>query len=128
MPDVEIPNFSILGQLKEAKPIVMYCITMYQEDFTQFVQSLTGCIRSIMELKMSDEQKYSPDRFGIVLIVDGIDKLPKDFALELKKFNLFDEKVWYTATMTMNVNNDFVKKKFAKAKTSLDTPPEVKWN
>ena len=81
-----------------------------------------------MELKKSDEQKYSPDRFGIVLIVDGIDKLPKDFALKLKQFNLFDEEVWYTATMTMNVNNDFVKKKFSKSKTCLETPPEVKWN
>lgn len=82
-PDIEIDPKSYLHILKELQnsdeqlqdgsvphrgPKVLFCITMYQEEWYQILQSVIGCIRSILELEQEDPQKYSSNKFGIVLI------------------------------------------------------------
>lgn len=49
-------------------PKVLFCITMYQEEWYQILQSVAGCIRSVLELEEEDPEKYGADKFGIVLI------------------------------------------------------------
>jgi hypothetical protein len=49
-------------------PVMLFCITMYQEDWYQILQSVAGCIRTILELQASDDKLYNPERFAIALI------------------------------------------------------------
>ncbi len=70
-PDLELPPKSYYNELKNFSyelgdkksldthpgennthkgPKLLYCITMYQEEWSQILQTLAGCIRSIWEL------------------------------------------------------------------------------
>ena len=70
--DLEVPRESIIYDLKafsdeDSKlnnnphvevhngPKMLYCITMYQEDWGQILQSIAGCIRSIIECHREGE-------------------------------------------------------------------------
>lgn len=82
--DLDIPDNSFIKELQRAGtrpeddskdgtvqhkgPQVMFCITMYQEEWYQILQSIAGCIRAILELESIDPIKYRQDRFAIVLI------------------------------------------------------------
>lgn len=57
---------------------VLVCITMYNEGFDQFLQTMTGVLRAIAELEFYDPKTYK-DRIGVVLVADGADKLSDDF-------------------------------------------------
>ena len=57
---------------------VLICITMYQETFEQFLQSMAGVLRAIAELEHYDEWQFK-DWIGVVVVADGSDKLPDDF-------------------------------------------------
>lgn len=49
-PDIEIPDHALISAIKhrgDKRPKCMYCITMYNENFGQLLQSLAGCVRSI---------------------------------------------------------------------------------
>lgn len=65
--DTEIPDRAFVKQLKDS-PVLMFWITMYQEEWYQILQSIAGCIRAILELEDADPVTYSPDKFGITLI------------------------------------------------------------
>lgn len=52
----------------KSEPVMLFCITMYQEDWNQILQSVAGCIRTILELQASSGEDYNPERFAIVLI------------------------------------------------------------
>lgn len=101
----------------------MFCITMYQEDFTQFIQSFAGCVRSIIEIidyYKEMKESYNQNDFGIVLIADGIAKLPTEFAEELRKHDLFDEELCYNKVARMDANEKHVLRKFTKTITTLE--------
>jgi hypothetical protein len=79
-----VPAHAIINQLREVGkdderpvdaveephigPKMLFCITMYQEDWNQILQSVAGCIRAILELEDQDDETYSSKKFGIVLI------------------------------------------------------------
>lgn len=48
--DLTLPNDCLLNFGKENPPLLMYCVTMYNEPFTQLLQSLAGIYRSYYEL------------------------------------------------------------------------------
>lgn len=97
---------------------------MYNENFGQFLQSFAGCVRSICELYKKDPIEYNHNKFGIVLVCDGIDKLDNEFMDLMIRFNLFDPEVCYNTVLKTDVNNNQVKRKFEKANTSLGDPGE----
>ena len=97
---------------------------MYNENFGQFLQSLAGCIRSIWELYKKNKEEYSHQKFGIVLVWDGIDKVDSEFIDQMIEFNLFDPEVWFNTVLKTNVNKETVKRQFEKRSTSLGVTNE----
>jgi len=91
MPDGELPEDSFMKELQRAGwgeaddshdglephkgPIMLFCITMYQEEWYQILQSVAGCIRSILELEKLDPIKYRQDKFAITLIAGKLSPL-----------------------------------------------------
>ena len=57
--------------------------------------------------------------FGIVLICDGIDRIPDEFWNKLKKFGLFHESLWYNTVTKLDINGKHVKRTFDKSQTFL---------
>lgn len=81
-------------------------------------------MRSIIELidyYKETKTSYSQEDFGIVLIVDGIAKLPTKFAEVLKSHDLFDEKLCHNKVARMDANNNHVLRKFTKTITTLES-------
>lgn len=113
-PDLPLEKDTLIYKLKEADPRVLYCITMYQENFGQFLQSLAGCIRSIVELVNTGGKKESGDKYAIVLICDGIDKVPGDFCEMLQKYHLFHPKPCHNSVMKLDADKNHNKRKFDK--------------
>lgn len=77
--DLKLPNESLLVSGKRNTPVLLYCITMYNEPFSQLVQSLAGIYRSYYELVGIDESFL--DRAHIMIIADGYEKLDEEFLL-----------------------------------------------
>lgn len=80
-PDSELPPNAFVRQLRTVGvndpprkgerhigPKLLFCITMYQEEWYQILQSVAGCIRAILELEESDPEAYFHEKFAIVLI------------------------------------------------------------
>ena len=78
---------SIIFKLKQKKAKMLFCITMYNENFGQLLQSMAGCIRAIIELVNLPNSNYNSEQFGIVLIWDGIDKVDNEFISKLEKYS-----------------------------------------
>jgi hypothetical protein len=144
-PDYEVPKESYLHELSLLKerelsedelkdglyhngPKVLFCITMYQESWDQILQSIAGCVRAILELdqigKDKNHSEYTADKFGIVLICDGIDKLPGEFVEKLMQFGLFDPEVC-AHTVAKYENREHVKKKFVKDKAPIASMSDI---
>ena len=83
--DKELPKESLVYKLRgcgngspypehqdETRPQVLFCITMYQEEWYQILQSVAGCIRAILELEESNSEKYSHEKFAIILIAGKV--------------------------------------------------------
>lgn len=81
--DIEIPDEAYIKELRKQAilppnvelqkgkhygPKMLFCITMYQEEWYQILQSIAGCIRSILELHKDGIEEYHPDKYGIILI------------------------------------------------------------
>jgi len=49
------------GKLASKGPKMLYCITMYQETWSQVLQSIAGCVRSIFELEEENPEEYSAE-------------------------------------------------------------------
>ena len=67
-PDVAVPSDSLVYQMKQSRPKMLCCITMYNENFGQLMQSMAGVVRAVVELVNLKRSIYSSDQFGIVLI------------------------------------------------------------
>ena len=79
-------------------------ITCYSEYGNQFSQSLIGCVRNIAELHHEDPQVNSYDRFGIVLVWDGVEKIDDSFAKVLLKHGLYDPYLWASTMLKIDQN------------------------
>lgn len=77
--DLRLPEESILHQGKDSEPLVLFCITMYNEPFSQLLQSLAGVYRAYYELVEIDES--FKNRCHVTIIADGYDKLEEDFLM-----------------------------------------------
>lgn len=93
---------------------------MYNENYGQFMQSLSGVIRSIVELTNLKRSDYKPEEFGVVLICDGIDRVDQDFMDKLEKYKMFDPDLCYNTVLKTDINDDHVKRTFEKKDTILD--------
>jgi len=75
--DKVLPEDSLLVKGKNNNPLLLYCVTMYNEPFLQLVQTLAGVYRSYYELCKVDEN--FKDRAQIIIIADGYDKIDEEF-------------------------------------------------
>mmetsp|Transcript_24440 Transcript_24440/g.21696 ORF Transcript_24440/g.21696 Transcript_24440/m.21696 type:complete len:300 (+) Transcript_24440:47-946(+) len=119
-PDSKINEESLIGDLKNQDMKMLYCITMYNENFGQFLQSLGGVIRSIIELINNDKYTLKAEQFGVVLICDGIDKVDKEFMARLEEFNLFDPEICCNTVLKTDINDEHVKRYFQKKSTPVE--------
>lgn len=78
--DLPLPHDCLLHYGKDNPPLLMYCVTMYNEPFVQLLQSLAGIYRSYYELCAIDET--FKDRCHIVIIIDGYDKIEEEFLIK----------------------------------------------
>lgn len=53
--DIDIGPNTLLAEGKAKKPVMMICITMYNEPFSQLLESLAGVFRAYYELVDIDE-------------------------------------------------------------------------
>lgn len=49
------------GKLAHKGPKMLVCITMYQETWSQVLQSVGGCIRAILELERESPDEYAAE-------------------------------------------------------------------
>ena len=73
----DIPDSSLLSQIRSEGQQLCICITIYNEPFEQVCESLVGIYRAYYELIEIDE-KYK-DKVSIFIIADGYDKLNDSF-------------------------------------------------
>lgn len=66
---------------------LLICITMYNEPFSQFLETMGGVCRAIAELEYYDPETYK-NRIGVVLVADGSDKLSEDFKAKADRCGL----------------------------------------
>uniref|UniRef100_A0A7S3J1J5 Chitin synthase n=1 Tax=Euplotes harpa TaxID=151035 RepID=A0A7S3J1J5_9SPIT len=86
--DTRIPENSLLSNDFHDEIKLSFCITMYNEPFEQLMESLAGIYRAYFELV--DIDKDYKDKVNIVIVADGIEKLPPDFKKAAKKAGFFD--------------------------------------
>jgi cellulose synthase/poly-beta-1,6-N-acetylglucosamine synthase-like glycosyltransferase len=87
--DIQLPPESLLASGKIDSPLLLYWITMYNEPFTQLVETLAGVYRSYYELVDIDEA--FKDKVHIMIIVDGYEKLDIDFLINWEKAGIYNE-------------------------------------
>lgn len=104
-------------KLNDAK--MLFWITMYNENFGQLLQSLAGCIRSIIELINLPDSEYSSEQFAMVLIWDGIGKVDKEFIAKMEQYHLFDPELCHNTVQKIDHNDESVPRKFDKKDTIL---------
>ena len=66
----------------------MICITMYNEPFSQLLESLAGVFRAYYELVDIDESYM--DRVQICVIIDGYDKIGENFLQQCEDAGLYN--------------------------------------
>lgn len=87
--DLTLPNDCLLRYGHDNKPLVLYCVTMYNESYDQLLQTLAGVYRSYYELVDIDEN--FKDRCHVMIIADGYDKLEESFLMRCEKAGMFNE-------------------------------------
>ena len=64
---------------------VLFCITMFNETFEDFMYTLNGVLINIAEMvRDSVNTKFSENSFSIILIADGLEKIDINFRRELE--------------------------------------------
>ena len=74
---------------------LLACLTMYNEDFTQFSDSVGGFLRNYAELLKLNRERYE-GKVAIVCVADGLDRLDKEFLDQSKSYGIFDENLMRT--------------------------------
>ena len=100
-------------------PLTMKClvqISMYNEKFYQFLQTMAGVIRNIAELEHHDPETYK-GRIGVVLVCDGSDKVDSDFYIKANNFGLIDFDVLYDNAFDPDAHDEKTLREFPKLKT-----------
>lgn len=87
--DISLPEDSLIAKGRRNTPMLLYCITMYNEPFLQLVQTLAGVYRSYYELCKIDES--FKDRAHIIIIADGYDKIDETFLTCCEKAGIYNE-------------------------------------
>ena len=122
--DLDLPEYCMIHQLKDAGWKVLYCLTMHHQTFGQILQSLAGCVRSILELESKDKEEYDHSKFGIVLVLDGFDQINHDALDKLIEYGIVDPKAcWDTLLKTDRETGHFVLRSFEKNKTYVGSFP-----
>ena len=78
--DEELPKDSLVGQARVNQPVLLFCVTMYNEPFEQLMQTLAGVYRSYYELVEIDESYLN--RVHMVIVADGYGKLDEEFLMK----------------------------------------------
>lgn len=126
-PDLPIPEDSMMTKVRDDGCVMLYCLTMYNENFGQILQSVAGCIRSIIELSQKNPIEYHSKKFALCLVVDGFDKIDSDVLDKSIQYNLIDPEHCCDTLLTTNVDlNKTVKREYVKKSTTLQENKENK--
>lgn len=101
--DLDLPQNSIIYQssILENKPLLMVCITMYNEPFRQVVESMAGIYRAYYELVNWNKEYLN--KVQVVIVADGYDRLGKDLLESFEGagiYNSFASNAYKSAEMT----------------------------
>jgi hypothetical protein len=86
--DVTIPSNTLLAEGKARKPLMLVCVTMYNEPFSQLLESLAGVFRAYYELVDIDESYR--DRVQVCILIDGYDKISENFLTQCEEAGLYN--------------------------------------
>ena len=78
--------------VKDSRPKLCVCITMYNEDDVLFKVTLRGVIQNYNILCMDKTSPFTPQDMIVCLVCDGPDKIPKDMKAYMKEHKLYDER------------------------------------
>lgn len=84
-----ITSYSLLHKGKVEKPLLLVCITMYNETFKQLLETLAGVYRAYYELVGIDES--FKDKMHVMIIADGYEHLDEDFLMRCEHAGLYNE-------------------------------------
>ena len=92
---------------------LLACLTMYNEDFNQFSDSVGGFMRNYAELLKLNEKRYK-GKVAIVCVADGLDRLDREFLEQSKAYGIFDENLmseYFVNDQPKNEDGEFNKLK-----------------
>ena len=66
------------------------CITMYGEEFSELIKTMTGIIKYVGE-QQNNDSAVTADEILVFLVCDGFDHVKPEFKEKLKELSLYDE-------------------------------------
>ena len=102
-----IPAGNALHEFKKScagRLELLGCVTMYNEDFNLFRDTMAGFMRNYAELLEVNEARYK-GRVAVVCIADGFAKLNEEFLQGMTDHGLFDRKYLVQAGCFEKVTN-----------------------
>lgn len=77
--------------MRKAWPKMAVCITMYNEDESELLTTLSGVIHNYNCLRLDSKTKFSKDDMLVVVICDGYDRIPESFKKLGRERGFLDE-------------------------------------
>lgn len=95
----QIKNTCLLGRMKKLNllkntyPKMAVCITMYNEDKAEFINTMKGVMQNYNAMYMDDNIKMRQEDLIVVLVSDGYEKIPEDFKEYAREHKFLDEQI-----------------------------------
>lgn len=107
---IECCEDSLIYQCKQEQPKLMICVTMYNEPYSQLVQSLAGLYRAYYELVHWDEDFRN--KVHIVIVIDGYDRINRETLEKMERagiYSAFETAPYVSAELTSDKAKHFIK-------------------
>lgn len=72
-------------------PKMAVCITMYNEDESELLHTLSGVIHNYNCLRLDEKTKFTKDDMLVVVICDGYERIPESFKKLAREKKFLDE-------------------------------------
>ena len=88
-----LDEMSKKGKIGETKLAI--CITMYNEDWKEFDDTMTGILMNVKQMQTAAQRTNNSisDKIVVFLIADGYDRLGKDYFDKAEKLGLCNRKL-----------------------------------
>jgi len=88
-----ISRMRTLAFLKDKRPQLCVCITMYNENEAELKTTLSGVLQNYNVMFMNEGMMLRQEDIVIVCVCDGFDKIPESFKKYATSCGFFDEQI-----------------------------------